>query len=278
MKRLKVNEEYFKLINTNEKAYWLGFLYADGSIIYRKEAPDKTVLSLKDKDPVEFFKKHIESDHKLSEFDIFDKRTLKTYKRFTIQITNPIFTGHVYNTGLIGKSNYQTQFPLIERKYISHFLRGLFDGDGHIVFTGGIGKHNINFLATHPIICYIKDFLTDSLNIKTKKIYTKATNHTGALSYIKICKWDDLVKLINFLYADSDIEIRLERKYLVAMSLLKYRENIENSKTIFKFTNGTQNFEGKELKDFCLENKLVANRLREVYKGQRSHHKGWKVI
>lgn len=276
MKRLKVNEEYFKLIDTIEKAYWLGFLYSDGSIIYRNGIPHKTVLALKDKDPIRFFKKHTEAEHKLSEFDIYDKRTLKIYKRFSLQITNPTFTGHVHNTGLIGKSNYKTQFPLIEQKYVSHFLRGLFDGEGHIVFTGGTGLHNINFLATHPIICYIKNFLKNFLNIEVGKIYTKATNSTGILSYIKICKWNDLVKLINFLYTDSDIETRLERKYLAANSLLNYREIIENSKPIFKFTNGIQNFEGKDLKNFCLENNLSMGRLKEVHKGQRSHYKGWK--
>ena len=30
--RKKINENVFKIINTEEKAYWLGFLYADGYV------------------------------------------------------------------------------------------------------------------------------------------------------------------------------------------------------------------------------------------------------
>ena len=31
-KKFKVNDDYFEIIDTEEKAYWLGFLYADGCV------------------------------------------------------------------------------------------------------------------------------------------------------------------------------------------------------------------------------------------------------
>ena len=32
MRMYDIDKDYFKVIDTEEKAYWLGFIYADGSI------------------------------------------------------------------------------------------------------------------------------------------------------------------------------------------------------------------------------------------------------
>lgn len=49
------NESYFEVIDTEDKAYWLGFLYADGNIYYHKDKNGdrkggKVELSLKSDD------------------------------------------------------------------------------------------------------------------------------------------------------------------------------------------------------------------------------------
>ena len=60
------NKDYFKIINNEHKAYWLGFLYADGYVepIYRKDKIKAFRLELSlqesDEDMLLLFKKDID--------------------------------------------------------------------------------------------------------------------------------------------------------------------------------------------------------------------------
>ena len=47
-KQLNYNDDLFEIINTEEKAYWLGFIYADGYV--SDEYSFEVSLSLKDKE------------------------------------------------------------------------------------------------------------------------------------------------------------------------------------------------------------------------------------
>ena len=58
-----VNEEYFSVIDSAEKAYWLGMLYADGSVTSKNQL----WLGLKDKEHIEKFKTFLQSKHKIQE-------------------------------------------------------------------------------------------------------------------------------------------------------------------------------------------------------------------
>lgn len=269
-----INETYFETIDTNEKAYWLGFLFADGGITYRLGRPNKTNFSLKDPEPVITFKKHIESNHKLGIYDVFDKRTLKTYKRYSLQISNSIFTSHVVSKGLIGKHNYATTFPNIDEKFYSHFIRGLLDGDGHVVVNST--QNRISFLATTPIIQHIQNYINKNLGIGLTKIFVKAQNNTGDLVHININKLSDASKLVEFLYRESHPEIRLNRKYVKAKSIQTKYETLQSERIEYHFIKNGNLITTYDLKNFAQENNLIVGRLYEVHRGQRSHHKGWR--
>ena len=62
MKRIyNVNDDYFETINCEQKAYWLGFLCADGWINKRSTGQDRLVLdiSIKDKEHLYIYKKDL---------------------------------------------------------------------------------------------------------------------------------------------------------------------------------------------------------------------------
>ena len=62
MSKYEYNKDYFSKIDTSDKAYWLGFLYADGCInrFYRGEKLKSMTLELglcyRDKEHLEKFK------------------------------------------------------------------------------------------------------------------------------------------------------------------------------------------------------------------------------
>lgn len=76
-KRYDVNDNYFENIDTEEKAYWLGFLYADGYVraikckdgLTNRFGELKLKLSINDKEHIELFKKCICSTHKIKDME-----------------------------------------------------------------------------------------------------------------------------------------------------------------------------------------------------------------
>lgn len=65
-----VNLTFFENIDTPTKAYWLGFLVADGHI---QKNNYKASLISKDKEVIEKFKKAIESEHPINQNANYDK-------------------------------------------------------------------------------------------------------------------------------------------------------------------------------------------------------------
>ena len=62
----KANYRIFENIDTPEKAYWLGFIAADGCVYVReKNATIRIAIKSSDKEHLEKFKKFMESDVKI---------------------------------------------------------------------------------------------------------------------------------------------------------------------------------------------------------------------
>ena len=70
MSKLNVNVDYFNNINDEKKAYWLGFICADGHI---KKSNDKLAICCKDLEILEKLKNDTNSEHKICEMHNFDK-------------------------------------------------------------------------------------------------------------------------------------------------------------------------------------------------------------
>jgi len=83
--RHKLDLDFFKNIDSPEKAYWLGYLTADGYILPNGY---KVTLASKDLEIIKRFKKSIQSEHPIGEYSYQDKRTQKTYTRYHIQINS----------------------------------------------------------------------------------------------------------------------------------------------------------------------------------------------
>lgn len=67
----KINESYFEKINSQEKAYWLGFIYADGHVT---EQSINISLQVKDINHLQKFLVSINSSHPITTYVIRDKK------------------------------------------------------------------------------------------------------------------------------------------------------------------------------------------------------------
>ena len=70
-KKYFADETFFDVINTEEKAYWLGFIYADGYITTKRNNGNQSLgitLSKSDKEHLEKFKRSIKSNHPINTY------------------------------------------------------------------------------------------------------------------------------------------------------------------------------------------------------------------
>jgi DNA invertase Pin-like site-specific DNA recombinase len=126
-KLYKVKHDYFNVIDTEEKAYFLGLMYADG---YNGEFHNQIKLKLhrKDKAILESFSKALtygDSLPPLSEDFSGNSDTL------SVQLTSKQLCDDLATLGCIQAKAHKTIFPtFLNSELMRHFVRGYFDGDG----------------------------------------------------------------------------------------------------------------------------------------------------
>lgn len=148
-RKYSVNEHFFDEINTNEKAYWLGFLYADG---YQNGKEIVINLKISDQEHLNNFKKILQSEHPLKEYHSINVVSLRIGSIKLCESLNHL--GCVQNKSLIIK------FPefLKQSIFLVDFIRGIFDGDGCIY----INKKKRKVLS---IYSGSKEFMIELYNI-----------------------------------------------------------------------------------------------------------------
>lgn len=141
-RKYSLNENFFETIDTEEKAYWLGFLYADGYVNSKKSSIE---VSLQDKDSshIEKFAKHIESESILTSH----KKTMngKTYHSKRITLNSEKLKSDLIKHGCFENKSSKLCFPSYEhipKHLIHHFIRGYIDGDGCYYIKRNFSKNN----------------------------------------------------------------------------------------------------------------------------------------
>ena len=124
----KINREqkdnYFDVIDSEHKAYWLGFIFADGNVY-------KNQLSLevqeKDIDLLKQFKQDLNLNSKIS------IRHRENTNMCYIRMTSPHLCETLAKYGIVpNKTEITKHLPKIDLQWLPHFLRGLIDGGGWI--------------------------------------------------------------------------------------------------------------------------------------------------
>ena len=176
MKDQTINTQYFKEINSYNKAYLLGFIAADGAIVQNKNTNTKTLtitIHAKDIAVLELLKSELNSS--LSIKDITSKsKSLQSYKldvnhkRFNTSkkeiIEDLESYGLTSNKSLI-MSNLVINIP---KKYRKAFILGYFDGDGCFIDSKVIRKRK-HTKKDGSISIYSGEKYNSSINIKGTK-------------------------------------------------------------------------------------------------------------
>lgn len=148
-----LDEHYFDKIDSEEKAYFLGYLFADGHNSITK-GTIRLRLAEKDESILVKFKSIINCGVPL-------KRKIVKIKTHTVnEVGLYLYSIHMCRIlesyGMTQQKSFTLEFPKkVKKKWLGHFIRGYFDGDGS-VHIDPRGNLNIS-------ICSSKRFL-DGLN------------------------------------------------------------------------------------------------------------------
>lgn len=219
MSKYEYNKDYFSKIDTSDKAYWLGFLYADGSInrFYKGEKLKSMTLELglayKDKGHLEKFKKCLETNIPI--FEKTNKLNGKEYKSVRIQLNNTKICYDLCDLGCTPNKTFDIKFPtfdIVPKEFMRDFIRGFFDGDGCISVSEMAGKPHIMLTITgmSDMLQSISDFLISENVIRVKPKIHKDKRQKSTYN-VYFYGTDSNKELLDYLYKDSNIY--LDRKY-----------------------------------------------------------------
>lgn len=201
-KKIPFDNHYFDKIDTENKAYWLGFIYADGYITNNNTFG--LCISSKDLKHLEKFKTELKSNHKLiHEFKKINNNNISETYRLSISDNN--FFNALNNKGVLKNKTKYIYFPgenIVSDELIPHFIRGYFDGDGYVSNKGYIFKFEGN-----------KEFLNSLFEKMGIDDYHVSKRKENCLSNSFDC-WNKktFLKFYNYIYKNCNAKIFLERK------------------------------------------------------------------
>ena len=221
------NRGYFKTIDTEDKAYWLGFIYADGNVSNSKHKDKITgaevCIKLHGKD-AGHLKKFIRclkpADKSLQvTYDVAKDRYIKGV---FVKGGAPVAMVRLYSTemfndlvslDLVPNKTYSSEFPKVEDDVLFiHFLRGFLDGDGHIA------KDTMYFMNNNKDMLHYIKYRLEEMGFITGNLFSDG--ETRNRLYFS---GDNRRGLLHLLYHDSNMY--LDRKYKTYKKYTKHGSN-----------------------------------------------------
>lgn len=212
-------------IDTEEKAYLLGFSAADGSLVEKKGHSPVFGIKLHSRDAGHIYKLR---DLVCPEAVIYETERDNC---IGFRIGDPILSGQLQRHGIIFRKTYDPQLPkTVPRNVLRHWIRGYFDGDGCITHD------------RERLVCNFTAYSLTNKNPLFDFIHKEFTSHNGCRCPMKVHLSGEKtakltyygqkgVCLLNYLY--KDCTIHLDRKYKLAKSFLGRPKQCKNYKKKF---------------------------------------------
>lgn len=204
-RKYTLNENYFDNINTPNKAYILGLLFADGcnymntnSITICLQERDKSIL---DKINIEI------GSNRFLYFRELSLKNSNWQNTYTLTIVNKHMSSRLNELGMIPRKSLKLTFPsYLSEDLIPHFIRGYFDGDGCICW----GNSNFVTVASTKEFCEtLQKYVSEVLGVKSSILYTQ--NIESNTRILDICGREKMYKFLHHIYEGA--ELYIDRKF-----------------------------------------------------------------
>lgn len=214
-----VDETYFESIDTINKAYWLGFIFADGCVMKKHDSKGNEkggVLEIALKQDDEYhlinFLKDIKSDERI------ERRTItlgdKKHESCRVKINSVKIVNDLISLGCVPNKSLILEPPKkVPEELVSHFVRGYFDGDGCVGIYPSYNSKIYSILGTHEMLEYIMSVS----GVTGGSI--RSFEHKQCFE-LRFNSKDDIEMFHNYIY--NNASIFLERKYIKSLGTMKY--------------------------------------------------------
>ena len=213
-RKYTLNEHYFDNINTPNKAYILGFLYADGNV-YSPKSTIRLALHEDDKEILEKINNEIGSNHKLKYSVSKDRGDGYNYcNTYAVEVYSTHMCKVLNDLGCMDNKSLKLKYPtFLSDELHRHFIRGYFDGDGS--FCNHKSKKNgrqplITITSTNDFCIECQRIIRELINIPCGNIYD-ASCHNGITKVLSFSGGNQVKIFLDWLYEDA--ELYLKRKY-----------------------------------------------------------------
>ena len=237
------DSDFFSVIDSHEKAYWLGFIYAGGGLSNVKYYLRITLASV-DYEHLAKFKNSLKSNNLIRKF------TQKTnYYRggncefCSFVIYQQKMVDDLIKLGCLPHKSTTTTFPtedhLLE-KFYSSFILGYIDGDGGLTINNG--RWGVNIIGTYQFLDKIGDVFSE-INIKKPCLVQEKRSGKGLMYYASFGgaiykpgpykfgtpRKHNIIKLYNYLYSYSPVWLTRKRDKFEEILRLCYGEDWKNA-------------------------------------------------
>lgn len=216
--KYELNHNYFENIDTEDKAYFLGFIVADGNI---NNKTTQVTLIQKEKDILYKFKEYIEF-----EGNIFTKSDKSKCSYLTVSSAK--MKSDLHNLGIYPAKTMIVKYPEIPKELEHHFMRGVFDGDGCVSIRKP-GKRDKSGRGQVNICSGSKEFIEEYVN--RLELYGITRNKVrcpkGTYYVIDWGSFSDVEKFYEYFYKNATVY--LERKKI------KFEEIVSLSKEVIRY-------------------------------------------
>ncbi len=201
------DRDIFQTIDSPEKAYWLGFIMADGCIHHtgNKSGHFSIDISGSDVRHLEKFASFVQAQE-----DIIQHTTHPDTGNDLVHVQLSCFAtiDDLEKLGIHSRKSEKEQW--IETPYPADFIRGYYDGDGYIKKD----LYSIGLVGSFDLLQSIQNHFSKNLNIKPNKI-----GKHGSIYRIEYCSKEDKQKIANYLWYDGCVS--LDRKQELADKIKK---------------------------------------------------------
>ncbi len=206
-----VDESFFDQIDSEEKAYWLGFLTADGSVNV-KNGSVKLTLKSSDADHVKKFATSLHSEHRVVIRQT--NHSGKSYSTANIIIISLRLVRALERLGVTERKSFTVEpCQQVPDELLAAYWRGIFDGDGSIgQYKTSRSNWRIYLCGSRATIegfrVYLSQFINSAATVRPH----------GSIFMIEYTGMRLPKTIAHLLYKDATVY--LDRKYELARRLI----------------------------------------------------------
>lgn len=212
-KKYEINDNYFNKINSEDKAYFLGLLFADGYNDTKNNVASITLQSI-DVDILNIFNYKLNSNKPL--------RNDRNYLRLVIE--NKKISNDLNKLGCVQAKTHKLKYPKLKLKYMRHFIRGYFDGDGCITWSKNKLIPQFSIVGNEPFLIEIQNILIKNLGLSKTKFIKRHKERDNNITSLVYGSYGNCIKLYHYLYDDSNYFFdRKKNKFIEIFTILNIK-------------------------------------------------------